>query len=158
MRKTRIELGEVIDDAVHDVIPILAEHGHEFIVCKAAEPVWLEADSSRLQQVLSNLLRNAINYTDAGGRIELTVERGRSTVVLHVRDSGDGIEPDALDHIFDLFTQVRRRETGGLGIGLSVVRQLVTLHDGTIEARSAGLGKGSEFVVTLPVLSEAAAG
>ena len=121
---------------------------------KAPRPIWVDADRQRLQQVLTNLLRNAMNYTEPGGRVSLTVERMASTVRLRVGDTGRGIEAEALPHIFDLFSQARPHEGTGLGIGLSVVRQIVALHGGSIEARSEGAGKGSQFIVTLPLVAE----
>jgi signal transduction histidine kinase len=112
--------------------------------------LWVDADPQRLQQVLTNLLLNASRYTDPGGRITLTAERSAATVTLRVIDTGCGIEPEALVHIFDLFSQVQPLQAAGLGIGLSVVREIVTLHGGRIEARSQGQGFGSAFIVTLP--------
>lgn len=152
IHKSRVALSDVVDDAVNDIKPILEQQGHEFIVSTGPDAVWIEADGSRLQQVLSNLLRNAVKYTDPGGRIWLTVEAGGSTVTVRVRDTGQGIAPEALEYIFDLFAQVPGQANGGLGIGLSVVKEIVKLHDGTIKVRSAGLGQGSEFIITLPVL------
>ena len=111
----------------------------------------------RLVQVLGNLLTNAAKYTDSGGRIYLTAERSGDLVLLRVRDTGIGIRPDVLPHIFDLFVQADRaidRSAGGLGIGLTLVRSLVELHGGTVTAASEGLGQGSEFSVSLPVLPE----
>jgi signal transduction histidine kinase/CheY-like chemotaxis protein len=116
-------------------------------------PVWVEGDETRLGQVLSNLLANAVKYTPAGGSVEVVVEREGRQAVLAVRDTGVGIEPDVLPRIFDLFRQGDRtldRAGGGLGIGLTLVRSLVELHGGTIEAQSGGLGQGSEFLVRLP--------
>jgi two-component system, chemotaxis family, CheB/CheR fusion protein len=121
------------------------------VVGTASEPLWVDADPQRLHQVLSNLLRNAVKYTDPGGRISLAADRKAATVILRVSDTGRGIESESLVHIFDLFAQVRRpSEAAGLGIGLSVVREIVTLHKGRIKARSEGPGHGSEFIVTLP--------
>lgn len=121
-----------------------------------AEPVWLQGDATRLEQIVVNLLNNAAKYTDEGGRIWLTVEQERGEVVLRVSDTGVGIAPELLPRIFDLFTQAERtldRSQGGLGIGLSLVQKLVELHGGTVEAHSAGLGQGSAFIVRLPALS-----
>ena len=156
LQKTRIDLRKTVDDAANDVTPALKERGHDFLVSNAPDAVWVEADGHRLQQVLSNLLRNAVKYTEPGGHIWLTVERAASVVTITVRDSGRGIEPEALDSVFELFAQISPYEGGGLGVGLSVVRQIVALHGGTVEARSAGAGRGSEFIVTLPITSEAA--
>jgi len=107
--------------------------------------------------VLSNLLRNAVKYTDPGGRIELKARRGPMTMTVHVSDSGRGIEREALPHVFDLFSQERPTEGEGLGIGLSVVRGIIVLHGGRIVARSDGPGSGSEFIITLPSAERPAA-
>jgi CheY-like chemotaxis protein len=121
--------------------------------------VRVEADAARLAQVISNLLNNSAKYTEDGGSIELIVERSRKEAVLRVRDNGVGIAPEMLPHVFDMFMQAEsstNRSQGGLGIGLTLVRRLVEMHGGAIEARSAGLGKGSEFLVRLPALTEPA--
>jgi CheY-like chemotaxis protein len=118
----------------------------------------VDADRSRLAQVFVNLLNNAAKYTERGGRIRLTAERQGSDAVVAVRDTGVGIAADQLPRIFDMFSQVARsleRSQGGLGVGLSLVRRLVEVHGGRIEARSDGPGRGSEFVVRLPVVVEA---
>jgi PAS domain S-box-containing protein len=153
LRKQRVDVRDVINDALPDVTAAAAECGHELVVATASEPLWADADPQRLQQVLSNLFRNAVKYTARGGRISLAADRGAATVILRISDSGRGIDPEALPHVFDLFSQVRPAEAAGLGIGLSVVREIVALHDGQIEARSEGLGQGSEFIVTLPMAS-----
>jgi CheY-like chemotaxis protein len=117
----------------------------------------VEGDFTRLAQVVGNLLHNAAKYTDDGGRIDLTVEREAAEAILRVRDTGRGIEPAAQKHLFDLFYQVDRnldRAEGGLGIGLSLVKSLVEMHRGRVEAHSAGRGRGSEFVVRLPCLAD----
>ena len=125
------------------------------------EPVPVDGDATRLAQVVSNLLNNAAKYTDEGGRIDLAVERAGegdgAEAVLRVRDSGRGIDPAALANLFELFYQVDRnldRSEGGLGIGLSLVKSLVEMHGGRVEAHSEGRGKGSEFVVRLPRLPD----
>jgi CheY-like chemotaxis protein len=118
------------------------------------EPLVVDADPVRLEQVLTNLLTNANKYTEPGGAIWLTAVREGSAVVVRVRDTGIGISSELLPRVFDLFTQAetaRDRPGGGLGIGLTVVKRLVELHGGTIEAQSAGLGQGSEFVIHLPL-------
>jgi len=120
-----------------------------------AEPIWLHADALRLEEVIVNLLNNAAKYTPEGGHIWLSIQQEGDEMVLRVRDTGLGIAPDSLPHIFELFTQAPRsldRSQGGLGIGLAVVRKLVEMHGGTVEAQSAGLGEGTEFTVRLPVL------
>lgn len=155
LRKNRLDVRELIEEAALDIAGGVAEQGHELLVSTPPEPLWVDADKQRLHQVLSNLLRNAVKYTAPGGRISLAAHRGPGTVTLHVSDTGRGIEPEALPHIFDLFSQVRPSDDGGLGIGLSVVREIVGLHDGRIEARSEGPGDGSEFIVTLPLAPSA---
>jgi len=127
-------------------------------VSTPSEPVRCEGDPARLEQVVGNLLGNAARYTNPGGRIELCVERDGKDAVLRVRDNGIGIAPDVLPRIFDLFVQAGReqeRAVGGLGIGLAVVRDLVALHGGRVEAHSEGPGRGAEFVVHLPCLDGA---
>ena len=124
------------------------------------QPLQVEGDPIRLTQVVSNLLNNAAKYTEAGGRIWLTVEASAGEVVLRVRDTGVGIARDMLPKLFEMFTQVQgsvSRSEGGLGIGLSLVRSLVEMHGGSVQASSAGLGHGSEFVVRLPRLQQAPA-
>jgi CheY-like chemotaxis protein len=120
--------------------------------------VVLEADLTRLSQVISNLLNNAAKYTDEGGQIRLDAAADKGVVTIRVRDTGLGIDPQLLPHIFDLFTQAERtpdRSEGGLGIGLTLVKRLVELHGGTVEALSEGLGSGAEFIVRLPMLASA---
>ncbi|MDX1963454.1 MAG: ATP-binding protein [Pirellulales bacterium] len=120
-----------------------------------AEPLLIEADPVRLAQVLANLLNNAAKYTEEGGQIWLCSRREGDEVVVSVRDTGTGIPSEMLPRVFDLFTQIDRtlgRAQGGLGIGLALVKKLVHLHGGAVEAKSAGPGQGSEFVVRLPLL------
>ena len=117
------------------------------------EPLWVEADPVRLEQVLANLLTNAAKYTEPGGRIALEAVREADLLVVRVRDNGVGIAPEVLPRVFDLFVQADAtadRSQGGLGIGLTLVRSLVEMHGGTVSASSAGPGLGSEFVVSLP--------
>jgi len=128
---------------------------HELDVQLPTNAIRLLGDKARLTQVLTNLLNNAAKYTDPGGRIWLTVGMEDRAAVLRVRDSGIGIAADLLPFVFDLFTQANRsldRSQGGLGVGLTLVRRLIELHNGTVEAHSAGLGKGSEFIIRLPTL------
>ena len=153
LRTQRVALAAVVDDAVEIARPALAGRGHRLTVSLPPEPVSLVADASRLVQVLTNLLTNAARYTDPGGEIGLVVEAADGVAVLRVRDNGEGIAPDLLPRIFDLFRQGDRpehREGGGLGIGLALVKVLVELHGGSIAAYSRGPGTGSEFVVRLP--------
>jgi CheY-like chemotaxis protein len=119
----------------------------------ATSVVYVDGDAARLEQIVTNLLDNAVKYTPAGGAISVAVSPFRDSAVIRVRDSGIGIAPELLPRMFDLFTQGERsldRATGGLGLGLAVVKQLVTLHGGRVFAASAGAGAGSEFVVELP--------
>ena len=127
---------------------------HEFSVSLPIQPLWVDADPARLEQVVVNLLNNAAKYTDTGGLIRMTLSREEGEAVIHVRDNGISIAPELLHHVFDLFTQVDGslgRSYGGLGIGLALARNLVEMQDGRLQARSDGLGKGSEFTVKLPV-------
>ena len=146
-----VDVRQVVRTAALDARPGVEAHGHEFVVTSGSEPLWIHADPQRLQQVLSNLLVNATRYTDVGGRISLSAERQAGTVALRLTDTGRGIAPNVLPHLFDLFSQVQPLGGPGLGIGLSIVREIVTLHGGHVEVRSPGLGKGSEFIVTLPL-------
>jgi signal transduction histidine kinase len=156
LRTRHLDVRDVIKEATQDLAATVAERGHELVVSTPAEPLWADADPQRLHQVLSNLLRNALKYTDPGGRISLSAHRGATTMMLSVSDTGRGIEPEVLPHIFELFAQVRPSDVAGVGIGLSVVREIVTLHGGRIDAHSDGSGRGSEFIVTLPMLSSPA--
>ena len=150
LRKQQLDVRDVIKDAAIDVQAAVVERRHQLVVATAPEPLWADADPQRLHQVLSNLLRNAVKYTDPGGRISLTADRSATTVDVRVSDTGCGIEADALSHIFDLYSQVRPTASEGLGLGLSVVREIVALHEGRVEARSDGPGRGSQFIVSLP--------
>jgi CheY-like chemotaxis protein/two-component sensor histidine kinase len=154
LRKVRVELGEAVARAVETARPLIAARRHELSVSLPDEPIPLEADAARLEQVLANLLNNAAKYTETGGRIAIEAHREGEAAVVRVRDNGIGIAPELLPRIFDLFTQADRsldRSQGGLGIGLTLVRSLVEMHGGRITAASAGVGKGSEFVVRLPL-------
>lgn len=153
LKREPADLASIVEHAVESIAPFIEERGHDYSFSLPLERVRLEVDATRLEQVITNLPHNAAKYTDPGGQIRLTVERVGREVVLSVRDNGIGIAPETLRHIFDLFTQSERsldRSQGGLGIGLTLVRKLVEMHRGTIEASSAGLNQGSEFVVRLP--------
>jgi PAS domain S-box-containing protein len=155
--KEPLDVAQPVQQAVEGVQPLVRERGVTLSVSLPAEPVYVEADPTRLQQVVGNLLSNAAKYTDPGGSILLTARQEGGDVVLRVRDTGIGIAPDVLPMIFDLFVQAERRldrSQGGLGIGLTLVRRLVEMHGGTVTAHSEGVGKGSEFVVRLPALPE----
>ena len=157
LRKEQVELATVVNSAVEASRPIIEKWGHQLTVMIPEGPVHLQADFTRLSQALSNLLNNAAKYTDQGGRICLTAERQSDQVLIRVKDNGIGIPPEMLPHIFEMFKQLDRsleRSEGGLGIGLTLVRRLVEMHGGSVEAHSPGPGKGSEFVVRLPLALE----
>jgi signal transduction histidine kinase/CheY-like chemotaxis protein len=159
LRKSRIELSEVIAGAVESSRPLIEQCGHELTVSLPPEPVYVEGDLVRLTQVFLNLLNNAAKYTERGGRIRLVAERQDNSAIVRVEDTGVGIPRDKLPHLFEMFYQVDRsleRAQSGLGLGLSLVRWFVEAHGGRVEARSEGIGKGSEFVVHLPVFIGAA--
>jgi signal transduction histidine kinase len=153
LRRTTFELQAAAAEAVQTTAPLYESLGHRLSVSVPDEPVRLEADPARVVQVLVNLLNNAAKYTEPGGQVTLAGAREGDEVVARVRDTGVGIEPEMLGRVFDLFTQVGGslgRSQGGLGIGLTLVRQLVEMHGGSVEAHSEGPGRGSEFVVRLP--------
>ena len=155
LRRERIELSGVLRSAIERSRPFIEACGHEFAVTAPTETIYLDADLTRLAQVISNLLDNAAKYTERGGRIWLRAERQESDVVVCVRDTGVGIPREMQPHIFEMFTQVDRggdRSKGGLGIGLALVRQLVEMHGGRIAVQSDGPGTGSAFTVRLPAV------
>ena len=161
IQKEPVELGQVVGQAVETCRPLLSARKQQVTVSLPSRPVPLLADPTRLVQVLTNLLNNAAKYTDEGGQIWLTAAEEEGEVVVRVRDNGIGIAAEMLPRIFDLFTQVPGaldRSEGGLGIGLAMVGHLVQLHGGTVQAFSDGPGRGSEFVVRLPLLSATCAG
>jgi len=154
LRKGPVELGAVIDQAVESARPLVESMRHELRVIPSPEPIALEGDAARLAQVFGNLLNNSAKYTSPGGTIEVKTERHGKEAVVTVKDNGAGIPPDRLDSIFEMFNQVQgslERSQGGLGIGLTLVRRLVQMHGGSVQAESAGEGKGAEFVVRLPI-------
>jgi len=151
LRTQRIDVRQVLRVAALDVASAIAARRQELVVTTASDALWVDADPQRLHQVLSNLLVNAIKCTAPRGRISLAAHLRDTTVTLSVSDTGRGIDRRALAHVFDLFSQLRPAEGAGLGIGLSVVREIVALHRGRIEARSEGPGRGSEFIVSLPL-------
>jgi PAS domain S-box-containing protein len=157
LRKEPVELASVVVRAVETAQPLIEVQGHRLEITVPPESLLLDADPVRLAQVVGNLLTNAAKYTESNGRIWITAERVGGQAVLTVRDTGIGIAPDMLPHVFDLFIQVDHaatRSQGGLGIGLTLVKNLAEMHGGTVEARSEGLGKGCEFVVRLPLAVE----
>ena len=155
LRKERVELGAAVDNALETSRPLIESSGHHLTITVPPDPIYVDGDVTRLAQVFTNLLNNAAKYTEKGGHVSLTVERQGSEAVVSVRDTGVGIPPHMLPKIFDMFTQMDgslEKSQGGLGIGLSLVKGLVEMHGGSVEARSDGHGTGSEFVVRLPVV------
>jgi PAS domain S-box-containing protein len=155
LQKARTDLRNVINTAVETARPFIEAQHHILALDLPVQPVHLEADAVRLAQVFSNLLINAAKYTDANGTIELRAHCDGAAIVVTVADNGIGIPHDALPHVFAMFSQASAtlmRAQGGLGIGLALVHAIVTLHGGTIEARSEEPGSGSEFIVRLPAL------
>jgi PAS domain S-box-containing protein len=154
LRIGRTELAPIVHHAVESVRPIIENKGHDLSVTMPSHPVYLDADPARMAQVLGNLLNNACKFTPNGGRITLDAEQQADHVVIRVRDNGIGIAGDQLARIFEMFTQVDtslERSVSGLGIGLTLVKKLVEMHNGTVEAHSDGIAQGSEFVVRLPI-------
>jgi CheY-like chemotaxis protein len=163
LMKEPVDLQTIVDGALEVARPLIEQRGHRLSLTLPEHPVELGADRTRVAQVLSNLLHNAAKYTEPNGDISLTAATEGEEIVISVRDSGIGIEPEMLTKIFDMFMQVDRsfeRSQGGLGIGLTLAQRLVELHGGRLEARSEGLGKGAEFTVRLPItrMEKAAAG
>jgi PAS domain S-box-containing protein len=174
LRRERVEVASVVHHAVEAARPIAERRGQELTVALPTVPVYVNADPTRLAQIVGNLLNNACKFTERDGHIWLTVERVKESrpdqaeaasnglapqIVISVRDTGVGIAPDRLEGIFDMFTQLDtslERSLTGLGIGLTLVRTLVEMHGGTVRASSPGIGQGSEFVVRLPIVTEAA--
>jgi PAS domain S-box-containing protein len=157
LRRERVELATVVARAVETVRPVIDAQRHDLTISLPHKSLLLEADPVRMSQVVGNLLANAAKYTEPGGRIWLTAHRDGNEAVLRVKDTGIGIAPEILPTVFDLFVQVApaaTRSQGGLGIGLMLVKNLVGMHQGTVEAHSDGLGTGSEFVVRLPLASQ----
>ena len=156
LRREVVDLRRVFIIAVEMGQPLVESRKHHLEVEQFTQPLWVSGDSSRLVQVVSNLLTNAAKYTPEGGHIWLSAAREGAAVVVRIRDDGVGIPKEMLSRVFDMYTQVNPAggsSAGGLGIGLTVVRQLVELHCGTVEVTSDGSGQGSEFVVRLPLLS-----
>lgn len=154
LKQIRVELASVANNALESVQALMDEKRHEVSVTLPRKPMEVIGDPVRLEQILVNLLTNAAKYTDSGGHVALRLERHGDCVELHVSDNGIGIPQEVRERIFELFRQAERgmaRSEGGLGVGLTIVRSLVELQGGSIEAKSRGLGKGAEFVVTLPL-------
>jgi signal transduction histidine kinase/ActR/RegA family two-component response regulator len=154
LRLERITLETVIEQAIEVCRPLLDKFQHRLVTEFSSGPVYLDADPVRLVQVFQNLINNACKFTEKGGTITITTERRRRGVIVTVRDTGIGIPRNSLDEVFEMFSQLhseRSRAGGGLGIGLALAKRLVELHHGEIEARSEGIGRGSQFVVRLPL-------
>jgi PAS domain S-box-containing protein len=159
LRKERLLLRDVITRSIETARPLIDAHSHKLEVSVPKGPVALFADPVRLEQIISNLLDNSAKYTEPGGLIKLCAHARGDEVVIKVRDTGIGIDPKLLPHLFDLFRQAESSlelSRGGLGIGLTLVRRLVDIHGGKVEARSDGPGTGAEFIVRLPLLKEQA--
>jgi two-component system CheB/CheR fusion protein len=153
-----VNLTEIINRAVEATRPLIDTHQHRLTLDLPATPLLLEGDPNRLVQVVANLLSNAAKYTKPGGQVWLSARQEADTILLHVRDTGIGISFGMLPFVFDLFTQTQRsldRSQGGLGLGLTLVRRLVEMHGGCVQALSEGPDQGSEFVVRLPASAEA---
>jgi PAS domain S-box-containing protein len=153
LRKQRVALSAIVAMAVETTRSLFEANEQKLDITLPADPIYLDADTSRMSQVLGNILNNAAKYTDRRGRVGLTASRKDGKVAISVKDSGSGIAAADLPHVFDLFMQARAhsaRAAGGMGIGLALVKVLVEMHGGTVEARSEGPGKGSEFIITLP--------
>jgi signal transduction histidine kinase len=153
LQRERIDLRDVVSNAIQTLESDIKQRNHRLTTALPDAPVWLQADPGRLEQVFVNLLANASKYTDTGGKLAVSLHARDGLAVIRVRDSGIGIAPEVLPHLFDLFRQAdeaARRSQSGLGIGLALVRNLVESHGGSVIAASAGLGQGSEFTVRLP--------
>ena len=155
LRKEPVMLQSAVEAAIEATRPAIDAAEHQLSVNQPKHPLWVEGDLTRLAQIIGNLLNNAVKYTPQGGRIALTLGEKNGSATIFVQDNGSGIPKEMLPKIFDLFTQVNHnldRSQGGLGIGLALVRQLVDMHGGTIRADSAGLGQGSIFTLTFPLI------
>ncbi len=159
LKRERVDLKHIVETSVEAAEPGLAERRQTLQLELPATPVWVQGDSARFAQVVSNLLHNASKFSDDGGRIELALQADSGQARLTVRDHGSGIEPHVIPHVFDLFSQGDRtldRSKGGLGVGLTLVRRIVQLHGGEVSAHSAGAGQGAEFVVVVPCIASVA--
>ncbi len=157
LRKKHIALREVVEDAIDASRPLVSQFGHTLTIDLPRSPVFLDADPARLAQVIQNLLNNAAKYMDHGGEIWLRAELEGNEVVITVKDTGIGLPDEMISRIFDMFTQVdgsSERSQGGLGIGLTLVQRMIAMHGGSIEARSEGPQKGSQFIVRLPTVEK----
>src|SRR6185437_11445621 len=157
LTKEALDINNLIARAVETTHPLIAERAHSLILDVPPEPIKVLGDPTRLTQALGNVLSNAAKYTDQGGRITITVALDGAEVMIRVSDTGEGIPAHLLPVIFNIFTQLdytSGHSRGGLGIGLALVRRLVEMHGGSVTAHSDGVGKGSEFIIRLPVQTE----
>lgn len=157
LRPELVSLADIIHSAVETSRPVIDQMEHILNISLPSEPVQIEADATRMSQVFSNLLNNASKYSERGTQINIIVEVQEASVLVHFRDRGIGIAPDQLHRIFEMFAQVDQsleRSQGGLGIGLTLVRRLVEMHGGKVQAKSEGLGMGADFVVELPLVKQ----
>lgn len=153
LQRETVELREIVQDAVATIRPQAIESNHDVRLNACNKPLWVHGDRTRMLQVLLNLLGNALKFTPGGGKIVIDLADDHHQAVITVCDTGIGIPPDSISLIFETFAQIDSHSAShrrGLGLGLSLSRQLVEMHDGTIEARSAGVGAGSQFIVRLP--------
>jgi CheY-like chemotaxis protein/two-component sensor histidine kinase len=160
LRRQRVVLAQVVETAVETCRPQIKSSGHELIVDLGPQPLYLDADPIRLAQIISNFLTNAVKYSNRGTRIWITAQNLLDEVSISVRDEGIGISADMLPRVFDIFAQADAAADsaqGGMGIGLALVQALTELHGGTVQARSAGAGTGSEFILRLPKVSASTA-
>jgi CheY-like chemotaxis protein len=154
LRRQRIDVRAVVQAAIETAQPLADAAGHTVTAGLPAAPLWIDGDFARLAQAFANLLDNAVKYTDRGGQIAIVAGASGNHAAIAVTDSGVGMSAQAIPHIFDMFLQLENsidRAGGGLGIGLTLARRLIELHNGTLEARSEGLGRGSTFTVRLPL-------
>lgn len=160
LRRARMDVAEVVRRTIEDHGALFSQHGVDLTLDASASPLWVDGDETRVVQVVGNLLANAEKFTSAGGHVTVSVEREpTATAVIRVRDDGEGMEPETLEHLFEPFAQgpsAPRGGRGGLGLGLALAKGLVELHGGAIEAHSAGLSLGAEFVVRLPLTAQEA--
>ncbi len=157
LRCERVDLRAVVAHAAQTIEFTMQQQNHNMTTSFPEAPIWLHADAARLEQVFVNLLSNAAKYTDTGGTVAIHVTREMSQAKVRIRDSGIGISPEVLPHVFELFVQAdpsSRRGNSGLGIGLALVRNLIERHGGFVTVASAGLGHGSEFTIRLPISVE----
>jgi CheY-like chemotaxis protein len=156
LQRRSLELGSIVTQALESAEPLIREKRHQVILTSSSQPLYVDGDSARLVQCVTNLLTNAVKYTEEGGEIRVDARAEQLRAVISVSDNGIGISPDLMPRIFGLFVQSARsldRSEGGLGIGLSLVQKLVEMHGGAVEAASEGPGRGSTFKISLPQIA-----